>query len=273
MEQLKTILQKLPVSSTTAREYESVILTKEEENAALLEAKTKKYWQLQELQERESRLKKFTELTRLWTIDEMTDAALQRANTLAKMSGHPCYLLDEFTNPVFKLLCRYFTGDPEFEQNGRSLKKGILLVGNVGVGKTDLLRAFEFNRVQCFQTITCGEISAMVKENGADYWTTYTGFIPGHGGTDKYFLQPNIGWLFDDLGTEDPVNDFGTKVDPLSLIILERYKMKDKQPFNTLHITTNMNGDMIQNRYDARIRSRIREMFNVIQLAGSDRRV
>lgn len=253
--------------------YNAVQLTAEETEAALFEARRTKYWRLHDEAEHKAKLAKFQELTRPWTYAEMHEAALRRANELVRLTGHKEYILDDSNRNVFHLLCQYFTADPAFEQAGHSLKKGILLLGNVGVGKTDILRAFEFNRVQCFQTITCGEVSAMVKDKGANYWDTYTGFIPGHGGTDRYFLQPNIGWLFDDLGTEHPVTDYGTKIDPLAAIIHERYKRKEKIPFSSMHLTTNLNGDMIEQRYDLRIRSRIREMFNVITLGGSDRRV
>ncbi|MDA3943267.1 MAG: hypothetical protein PF694_06975 [Bacteroidetes bacterium] len=44
-------------------------------------------------------------------------------------------------------------------------------------------------------------------------------------------------------------------------ILLSRY---DNLPFNQTHITTNLNADAIEQTYGSRLRSRMREMFNLI---------
>lgn len=270
---------KLEERQTTQNLYEAVELTPEETAEAILLAKEKKYWRLDAERKLEDQRQAKLEFLRPWAFEEMRDNAAKRADYLVKKSNpRGMYVVDEFVRPVFDLLCLYFTQDERFENavdaGGRnySLSKGIMLVGSVGVGKTDLLRAFEKNKRRCFATITANEISEKVKSNGADYWRTYCGFVPGHGNTPEYFLQNNIGWAIDDMGTENKVVDYGTPVDPMQVIIAERYKMKDKIPFNSMHITSNLDGEELERRYDYRLRSRIREMFNVIQLGGKDRR-
>lgn len=254
--------------------YDEIELTPEEQALVISEAKMKKYWRLQEEKKQNQLIQLKMELTRPWTVAELRAQALQRAHVLVRESGREEFVLDEFSGPVFELLCLYFANDPAFEKEGKgySLSKGILLIGNVGVGKTEMLRAFEYNKRMCYRMVTCGEISLKVDQNGSDYWKLYTGYIPGHGGSQDYFFQPNVGWFFDELGTEEIVNSYGTKVDPVFNILQNRYQKRNQIPFSTLHITSNLNGDMIQQRYGAHIRSRIREMFNVIKIEGEDRR-
>lgn len=262
-----------PRESVMPNLYSDIELTPEELRQVIDDAKMKKYWRLEEEKKHTSALERRIELSRPWTAAELRDHALQRAHVLVQQSGRKEYVLDEFSGPVFELLCLYFSNDPEFEKtNNYSLNKGILLIGNVGVGKTDMLRAFEYNRRLCFRMVTCGEISLKVDENGSEYWKMYTGFLPGHGGSQDYFFQPNVGWAFDELGTEEIVNSYGTKVDPVFNILQNRYQKRSQIPFSGLHMTSNLNGNMLQQRYGAHIRSRIREMFNVIKIEGEDRR-
>jgi DNA replication protein DnaC len=265
-------MEKSPKKSIIPNLYDNVDLTQSEIDSAIADAKIKKYWQLKDERERLQKIELFKELTRPWSADELKKVALGRANTLVKKSGKEYFELDEFSQPVFDLLCLYFSNDPKFEEHGYSLHKGNLLIGEVGVGKTEMLRAFEYNKRQCFKMITCSQISLKVDENGSDYWKTYTGYIPGHGNTQDYYYQPNVGWLFDEFGTEEPINCYGTRVDPLFNIIQTRYNKRDSVPFSSLHMTSNLNGEMMQHRYGAHIRSRVREMFNVIKIDGVDRR-
>jgi hypothetical protein len=47
----------------------------------------------------------------------------------------------------------------------------------------------------------------------------------------------------------------------------------DKAVFKYFHCTTNLTGNELQQKYDSRVRSRMREMFNFIELPGHDRRI
>ena len=53
-------------------------------------------------------------------------------------------------------------------------------------------------------------------------------------------------------------------------ILLNRYD--NNLPFKFTHITTNKSVDEIEQMYGTRVRSRMKEMFNMIVLDGKDRR-
>lgn len=207
----------------------------------------------------------YNEAFRPWSANEMYEYA-------KRMAG-PKYVLDDYSEPVFRLLSQYFTNDPEFEKAGFKLEKGIMLTGKVGVGKTEILKAFRFNKRCCFAVESCNEVEEYCKNKDLDFWKTYTGPVPGHGGIEMYFYQQSIGWMLDDLGTEQVIVKYGNRLDPLERIIHYRNLNKDRLPFFTMHLTTNLDGNLIENRYGQRMRSRLREMFNVIELKGSDRRI
>lgn len=237
----------------------------------MLKAKTEKFWKLEDERKAKEKRRIIEEALRPWTKEETYKIAKITASEIAK-AGRYNHVIDGNIEPVFSLLAAYFSNDKSFEEKGYDLNKGILLQGDVGVGKTDLMRAFAKNKRQCFLPISCNEIENKIRQQGVEYWHVYTSFVPGHGSTSEYYFQPNIAWMFDDLGTEEVIKDYGNTLDALEKIIHERYMLKEKIPFSSLHLTTNLSGDMIESRYGYRMRSRIREMFNVIKLTGTDRR-
>jgi hypothetical protein len=213
-----------------------VELTDEESKQAIFEAKRTKFFRLQDEKKQNERLQAVQEANRMWSFEEQKQKALAYATALA---GKP-YELDEFSEPVFNMLCQYFTNSPEFEKDGRSLQKGLFLMGGVGVGKTIMLQAFAKNKQFCFLPVQCKEVEENCRKHGVEYWKTYTGYVPGHGGTPAYFFQTNIGWMLDDLGTEKTINDYGNVLEPMENIIHTRYAKRFA--FDGLHITSNLNG-------------------------------
>ena len=116
------------------------------------------------------------------------------------------------------------------------------------------------------------EIEAACHKQGVETFQTYIGMVPGWGNTPNFFFQRSIGWAIDDLGRESIVFDFGNKSDVISKIIQTRYLAKNQIPFSSLHLTTNLTPAEIESRYDCAVKSRLREMFNYIQVEGRDRR-
>src|SRR5690554_2355695 len=76
-------------------------------------------------------------------------------------------------------------------------------------------------------------------------------------------------YCFDDLGVEPEGKHFGKDCNVMGEILLSRHELFLKNPVpersrGVTHITTNLNAEEIENRYGNRVRSRLREMVNVI---------
>jgi hypothetical protein len=83
-------------------------------------------------------------------------------------------------------------------------------------------------------------------------------------------FQPFSGLCIDDMGTEDIKNYYGNKKNVVGDLIERRYSKGNTGIW--LHATTNLSGDQIEQYYGGRVRSRMREVFNFIELKGNDRR-
>ncbi|NLR66911.1 cell division protein ZapE [Chitinophaga varians] len=185
------------------------------------------------------------------------------------------FVVDDMNREAVKALCYYFTEDPAFERmntDGQSwkLSKGLLLFGNVGTGKTTLMRAFNKNPRCCYQVANCRRLSALFAEQGHDMLYRYSSPVPLPTAADTFY-QRQAGICFDDLGTEELKKNYGNQVNVMAEIILNRYD-NQQTPWHHTHITTNLTAAEIEQYYGTRVKSRMREMFNMITLDGEDRR-
>jgi DNA replication protein DnaC len=182
------------------------------------------------------------------------------------------FILDERNHEVIKALCRYFTNDPKFEEmkEGWSLDKGILLAGTIGTGKTTIMKAFASNKRGCFKVMSCRKMADLFADQGPEVMHTYSKLLnePLSAST---FYQNQLGLCFDDLGTERVGKRYGDSVNVMEQIILNRYDNSDAA-WHYTHITTNLTAEEIEQYYGSRVRSRMREMFNLVTLTGEDRR-
>lgn len=171
---------------------------------------------------------------------------------------------------IVRLFAQYFTGDSRFESEneGYSLKKGLLLYGGIGIGKTAIFQIFIRNHVASYRVVSCREIANGYANNatkgfkGTDYLADYIEEIePTY---NNPFKQDAWGLCFDDLGTESSKKTFGNEVNVMEEILLSRYDRRNIL-LNKTHITTNLKADEIEENYGPRVRSRMREMFNFIE--------
>ncbi len=80
--------------------------------------------------------------------------------------------------------------------------------------------------------------------------------IDQYGKSDKVFC-------FDDLGVESSLKHYGNECNTMGEILLSRYDQFIQ--FGTItHVTTNLNSVELEKMYGVRVRSRLREMFNLI---------
>lgn len=167
-----------------------------------------------------------------------------------------------------KLLMYILKDEEKARKSNISLKKGILLSGPVGCGKTTLMTI-----LRLFQPIdnrylmkSCRDVSFEFIQDGYSVILNYS-----KQSFEKF--QPKM-YCFDDLGTENSLKYFGNECNVMAEILLSRYDQFVSKQMIT-HLTTNLNSSEIESMYGSRVRSRMREMFNLVSFDGNakDKRI
>lgn len=224
--------------------YEDVILTDEETAEALRLMRKQKHQSEMEKQWRENMRKEYQPVK--------MDKKQLRDYVLKEFPGFNT----DVQKDQFESLLDYFTGESE---------KGLLLYGGVGCGKTTLMRVFEWNPKASYAVKECTEIAQLFsrKEGGYEAIRPLKGIMHGQ---RNDFNQTEYGICFDDLGEEKNQKHFGNEANVMEEIILARYINRDL--WNKTHITTNLTPEKIEEIYGSRVRSRMREMFDVIDFSN-----
>lgn len=178
----------------------------------------------------------------------------------------PDFIYDQNNTHIIKNLFLYFTG----QKGEYDLRKGILLMGGNGTGKTSLLYIFSElgkRRFSGFKVFDCAKITNEYAMKGELDAYTYNQL-----GYNRCAV--NMG--FDELGRESiPANHFGQKLNVMQHILHIRYNLWRTEGVQT-YITTNCDVDEIHKLYDNPndrfISDRIKEMYNQIHLGGDSRR-
>lgn len=181
------------------------------------------------------------------------------------------YIVDNNNKEAVADLCLYFANDPHFETNGRSLKKGILLSGNIGCGKTYLLKLFSINQRKNFVINPVHTLCDLAEEIGSPIYYEYSNPQFNMPIKTETFRQNEWGRLFDDLGSENKdKNKYEERARAMREIISIIYEKNI--PYHWFHVTTNLTLAQIKLVYGERVSSRMKDMFNFIELKGGDRR-
>ena len=172
------------------------------------------------------------------------------------------FRIEESDHPlIFKLLV-YAIGDQENAADMKiNLKKGILLSGPVGCGKTCIMKLIQLFQPQEKRFIlkSCRDISFKFFKEG---YETIQKFSSQSYTIISLERQPVI-YCFDDLGSEQGLKHYGNNCNALAEILLSRYDQYISRGMIT-HITTNLSSAEIEQHYGNRVRSRMREMFNIV---------
>lgn len=182
----------------------------------------------------------------------------------------PGFRIDGENKAVIEALVLYLLRHRDFEKDSTegklSLNKGIILIGNYGTGKTGLFRI-----MQRINNIRHAKMKVDMRFGIVPAWKVATFYQKdGFEAMEKYWSG---NWCFDEIGksNSEVINHYGTKINVSEQIILERYNLFTSKGLIT-HFTTNLSVQDLENLYDGRTISRLREMCNFIYLVGKDRR-
>jgi DNA replication protein DnaC len=166
-------------------------------------------------------------------------------------------ILEEDHPIIYKLIAYFLKDEATCFQYNINLNKGILLSGPVGSGKTALM-----NVMKCltqaehkFFVKPCRDISFEFIQDGYQIIDKYS--------KGKLYQSEPKTICFDDLGTENNLKYFGNECNVMGEILLSRYDIFTTKKVQT-HITTNLSASEIETIYGNRVRSRLRELCNLI---------
>lgn len=211
-------------------------------------------WAKQDQDRRDEELRKEKEkiesLKLLWGADNM----IQFMEKYSREHIGKEMIINDSNSKLRLALCYFVSRDLRFNTElGYNTKKGLMIRGNTGVGKTYMVKCIATNEYNPIRIHSMLSINNEIKNSEfGDYNMKYA----------------RIHYI-DDVGTTTPIiNHFGTKINWFKdFIELESF---EKNNFSHLIISTNCSFDEIEAMYGFRVRSRMAEMFNVIDVEGED---
>lgn len=158
---------------------------------------------------------------------------------------------------IYKLIAYFLKDEPTCFQYNINLNKGILLSGPIGCGKTSIMNILKYltPTEHKFFVKPCRDISFEFIQDGYQ-------IIHKYSKGKLYEFEPKT-ICFDDLGTESNLKYYGNECNVMAEILLSRYDVYIAKRIQT-HITTNLSASEIETQYGNRVRSRMREMLNLI---------
>lgn len=166
-------------------------------------------------------------------------------------------IFDEDRDILFKL-CNYIIQEKEYcEKFEIDPKKGLLLSGPVGCGKTSIIKLLRY-------LVPHQKQYEVIPSRNITFAFNHIGFktIEDYGNSGVF--------CFDDLGVEPIGRFFGQDCNVLGEILLSRHELLLNHKIKT-HATTNLNAAELEERYGERVRSRMRQLFNLIAFDESSR--
>jgi hypothetical protein len=275
-------MEAIQIQQSMPPDFDLVQLDQNEHEKVIYEARLQKWNKLQEQIRKNVTQLEMDEAKRPWKYDELRKLVLD---------ANPDYILDQYSEPVFEILCYYFIRDEVnfkikmdeyakklpgdfYEKYGGtfSIYKSIALGAVPGAGKTRLIKMFQKNKWRCFMVETMERINECCSESSKDYYINFVGPAQRYIGHKSQFYQNEVGWCIDDVGREEVINTYGNKFSPFADIIKHRYDSKELRQYYHVHITFMLTTKQLEERYGSFILSRMREMYNFIPLLGGDRR-
>jgi DNA replication protein DnaC len=196
-----------------------------------------------------SRLKEFINTLK---IEGLNDEEV--FNLIAKRL-EPKFELNNNNTEVFNQLKYYFSNNSKFDGD---LKKGILLIGGFGSGKTLAMEIF------LIYNIMLNRHRTMAFFNSSEIIDEFTKL--GRPSIEQFNKDYDV--LIDDLGSDSgKYYYFGSIDDPIEVLLSKRYIMF-KDFGSRTHGISNLDVHGFKERFSCKMYDRMCEMFNVIALVG-----
>jgi len=190
------------------------------------------------------------------------DACIEFLTRAGKVTFGPFFVIHPTDYKVIFLLLVYFYHDlANADRFGIDLRKGILLAGPVGCGKTCFMTLMRF-----FLASQDQYTIVSTRDVRLDYLRDGFATIEKYTTRSFHYTQGDIRpktYCFDDLGHEANIRHYGSDTNIMAEILLGRYPMAISHRMKT-HATTNLSADELEAVYGNRVRSRMRELFNLI---------
>lgn len=204
---------------------------------------------------------------------------IEIANRICLKPQHRRIILDERNKNILRFLLFYFNNSPRIEEvfpsKGYKLDKAIMLVGDVGVGKTIIMQIFSeyLKRTENPNAFYNVSVTQMV-----NYYTI-------HNNLDRYtynemdnphlFEGSPVNLCLNDIGLQNGKKFYGTDLSVLTDDFLHaRYEIWS-QYGKKAHLTTNLSTDELKQNYSDDFGGRLIDRFkayNIIYMTGESRR-
>ncbi len=219
---------------------------------------TKNYFDDLVREKRKAEAERDAKLITDWDYARFFKLMRRRHNELQSETSNNEFVYSPQNDVLIKAICFRLSNDPRYETElGLSFSKGVIIRGAPGLGKSYLLGLVADNPVNNVQLLSMHEIAREVVNTGEFLGIKYGSF--------KYIY-------LDDVGTEEnPQVNFGTKHNFFRTYIEETYA-KSKITLGRVILSTNDNFQTLEDKYGFRVRERLAECFDVIDIEGTSLR-
>lgn len=185
---------------------------------------------------------------------------------------YPNYQIDPYNEGEIEALNLWANRSSEFEKKYPkfSLQKGWILTGNVGTGKTDLIKMFQ-NYLGRYLKSNYKFSLHVAWKLAADFTKEGYTVISDHEKGNRYYDELCLVDARNPYPIRETVTNYGNKLLIGEEIIMSRYNSLKDYGYLT-HFSTNATTKQLLDIYGERAYSRLTEMCNFMLLTGPDRR-